>query len=571
MFSKKILLIVCMSAAWINLARAQDPDERDLDRRVDVSREYMPDMDRAAKLTIQPLMNDTVTLRPELEYTVIPTPWYTGFGVAAINPVRIDAARFEELLPFYLKAGFGVPSRSILDLYGTTTGTGGGYAGGYINHKGQWSKLRNDIDLKDRALESHNSLGVFGRTWLSNRIALSAELGYDYDIYSRYGYISKADPADPGKSELVSYSVPRAAIVIGNDFTDLSFFNFAVGAEGYMMKDRQDAKETGLKAEIAIGKRFNIYQFMLSANYEGAFGGGVRDGYDISLLSVKPSYRITGKVIDIGAGVEIAYSKMKDEDSKTFFLPSVAIELKVDRAFRIFADLKSETVSNSYRSVTSRNPYITNSYWGVGYIHPERNYKAVAGIRGDISSNFSYEVRAGGGIVRDVLYYYYLGDGTGNFQTFTDKKLKYFTAGASLTGRISENFSAGLEADYFNYSPKNVEYVLDRPEFVGDVYFRYNHRDRIFVKLRGGLQGTRYFGIYDISSVVVGDEIYVSTLVDFEKQKAVFNLGLEGEYRLNKNFGVWLSADNLLNSKLYPYYHYRGFGISLTAGIKLMF
>lgn len=568
LISKQIAALVLLAAACMP-ARAQEPDgDRDLDRRVDVSREYMPDMDRAAKLTIRPVMNDTVSLRPELDYTVVPAPWYTGFGVAAINPVRVDASSFEQLMPFYLKAGFGGPSRSVLDLYGTTTSTSGGYAGGYVTHKGEWSKLRNEMDVKARGLESHNSVGVFGRTYLGRRLAFSGEVGYDYDIYSRYGFSQYYDADHSTNGRLISYSIPRVAVRIGHDFVDMDRFNFAVRADGYLLRDRDNIKESGIDIALGLGQRFGVHELKLDIAYGGAFGSGNLEDYDLTAFGVTPSYRVKGAKLEIGAQVEISYNKLKNSysgnSSKTLFLPSADVVWRVDDAFAPFARLSSRAVSNSYWDVTSRNPYTASAMY-----LPTRDYRAVAGLRGDLASNFSYEVRVGGGYMKDALFNVYW-DGLGIFLPGTyGEKVKYFTAGASLTGRISGKFSAGLEADYFNYSQDELEYTLDLPEFRGDIFFKYNHRDKLFLKLTGGLTGTRNFSYYSASPVPDSDAM--SANLGYEKQNAVFDLGLEAEYRLNKKLGIWIAGENLLNQKLYPYYNYRGFGISVTAGVKLMF
>ncbi|MCC8035651.1 MAG: hypothetical protein LIO77_06960 [Rikenellaceae bacterium] len=557
------LIAAVMFSVPITLT-AQEP-ERDLDRSVDVSREYLPDMERAHKLTIAPQLSDTVALHPDLEYTVTPSPWMTGFGVAAINPVKIDAASFEPLQPFYLKAGFGFPARSTVDIYGTTTSTGGGYAGGYLNHTGNWSKLRSDYGQKERALESHNKVGIFGRTYLGQKIALSAEIGYDYDIYSLYNYSRPAASRD--KSSLASYSLPRLAVEIGNDFTDLSFFNFAVGAEGYLLRARSDVKESGIKAGLALGKMFGMHRLALAAKYEGAYGGGERDGYNVSIISAAPSYLLDQGRFRIGAGVDISYSKMKGGSGKVYFLPSAEAAYSIaEGALVPYAKMQSRLISNSLRSIVARNPYVIGNQ--AGFLHPSRDYKALAGVRGDIAANFSYELRVGGGIIRDVQYFIYDfttgGPGyMGQFTTMAGKKVTYFTLGGSLSGRVSDSFTAGLDLDYFDYSDNDRDHAVWMPEFTGNINVAYNYREKIFIKLKGGLTGTRYG--YAVAATSSG------TTEAFYKSSAVFDLGLEAEYRLIKNLGIFVSGENLLNRKLNPYLGYRGFGIGIIGGVKLLF
>ena len=91
--------------------------EGELNKQVEVNKEYVPDVGKAVKLGIVPRMTDTVSLRPEIGYSIRPSVWHTGFGVPAINPVRLSTAAYRPSAPFFLKAGVGYPFERVLDLY----------------------------------------------------------------------------------------------------------------------------------------------------------------------------------------------------------------------------------------------------------------------------------------------------------------------------------------------------------------------------------------------------------------------------------------------------------------------
>ena len=59
---KTIILIAAAVAACP--AWAQKPEEGDLNRQMEVTRDYEPTVNEASKLNVKPEMNDTVELRP---------------------------------------------------------------------------------------------------------------------------------------------------------------------------------------------------------------------------------------------------------------------------------------------------------------------------------------------------------------------------------------------------------------------------------------------------------------------------------------------------------------------------
>ena len=84
---KKTIIPIAAALVAVLPARAQQP-ESDLNRQMDVTRDYEPRVRKADKLGIAPNMVDTVALRPEVHYEVHPSPINYGFDVTPIKPVQ---------------------------------------------------------------------------------------------------------------------------------------------------------------------------------------------------------------------------------------------------------------------------------------------------------------------------------------------------------------------------------------------------------------------------------------------------------------------------------------------------
>lgn len=76
MKTNKAILCAAVALAFLP-ARAQKP-EGDLNREMEVTREYEPSVDAASKLGVKPNMVDTVALRPEVDFSVTPRPVTQG-------------------------------------------------------------------------------------------------------------------------------------------------------------------------------------------------------------------------------------------------------------------------------------------------------------------------------------------------------------------------------------------------------------------------------------------------------------------------------------------------------------
>ena len=102
-----------------------------VEKRVEVSKAYVPSVEHATKLAVRPNMVDTAAIQPEIDYSITPLTLETQLATRPIRPATITYWEFDRPLPFYLKAGAGYPLNSALDLYVSTQNPDIGYALGY--------------------------------------------------------------------------------------------------------------------------------------------------------------------------------------------------------------------------------------------------------------------------------------------------------------------------------------------------------------------------------------------------------------------------------------------------------
>ncbi len=215
-------------------------------KQVEVTKAYIPEVSKAVKLPVVPDMTDTVRLRPEIDYTVTPLALATNLSTEPFRPASVTYWEFNRPQPFYLKVGAGAPLNSVLDFYASTQNPGTGYAVGYLNHAGDWAKIRNDFGVKPTSWRMHNRLGAAAGKYLGRRL-LEGKLDLTNRVYHNYGFdgITKANipyesdrfdesyaPFRQVSNARQHYDDAMLRVRIGDDFTDLSRFNFDVELRG---------------------------------------------------------------------------------------------------------------------------------------------------------------------------------------------------------------------------------------------------------------------------------------------------------------------------------------------------
>ena len=139
-------------------------DAASITQRIEVTRQYVPELGEAQKLDFPPRMADTVTLKPDISYAITPTPWKSVFDTEPIAPVAISTAEYRHQRPFYLMLGGGYPAQSRLDFYAAFSTPRDIRAGVYANHVGQWAKLRLRHPLRIQLLhdDGQGMDGIYG-------------------------------------------------------------------------------------------------------------------------------------------------------------------------------------------------------------------------------------------------------------------------------------------------------------------------------------------------------------------------------------------------------------------------
>lgn len=539
-------------------------------QQVEVTKEYAPEVQGASKLTPTPNLVDTVKLYPEGNYTIYPTAWTTSFGVQALSPVRVNAGGQDAQLPYYIKIGAGLSANSTLDFYGSKNWDNGALVG-YVNHRGYYGKIVNDLDQKVSAPYSKNTAGINILHNIKDRKSFQGEISYNYDYLTRYGAFSPMSAvsvyslADSEfNPEHINYNALNLDLFYGDDFQDLSTFNFAMNLGASTFSDKE-YRENDIELDLAIGKQFGVHSFTLKGSFEGTFGNYASSYKDIT-LGLSPRYMINTNRFDFVLGVDYFYDNL-NANAKSYLFPALEITYDVARGYFVpFVTISGELERNGYRNTSLQNPYIQAGYT----MDNSAIYSGRAGISGSFASSFTYRLFAGMDFYRKLNNFMnvYSADNSTSFVSFSDKA-NCFVLGGNIGARLARGLTLDLSANYYNYDLTNLEYAGSRPVYDANFLLAYSLQNKFSLRLEANLIGNRYFYELTDSSVVTESDFLenLSTV----SQKAVVDLSLGVDYRISPVVILFVEGSNLANMELYPYNHYKGFGINFNIGAKLTF
>lgn len=558
---KRILYIVLFTALPA-VVSAQ------VEKSVEVTKEYVPSVAHAAKLPIEPDLVDTVVLRPDIDYSITPLSMSSTLTTVPIRPATVTYWEFNRPQPFYLKLGAGWPLNSVADFYAVTQNPSTGYLMGYINHDGRYSDVRNDFGVKANSVQMYNRVGAAAGKYLGKHI-LEGDFYYQNRLFHRYGEVAAAEDASP-KSDYGAFGVN---VRFGDDFTDLSRMNFNVALRGslftgsYTLDERSDkARQTHLGVDLALARKFGRHTFRLQGMYEHGAGAKSISNYWEDILSVGVRYGYAGGVVGFEIGADYYYDKIVAQQEQHYVIPAAAVRFNLGtKGFVPYFEVDGRLRDNSFRTLAEQNPYLIRPMW-CGKSTAEYNFRL--GISGSVAKEkLAYRIFAGVSILENQIYWGVVQPVVSDlFYGFAPIQARQTVT--SINGELefkpSQRFLMTLGLHGYSYNNAGT-LESGRATFEGTLQARYQAK-KVSFGIKAALQNDRRWSLY----TPIGDTEFMQITGVYHAPFTV-DLSADVDWRISDGCSLFGEVRNIANMKLYDYPYYRGYGINFTVGVKLTF
>lgn len=566
-------------------------------KQVEVTKNYAPEIGEAHKMDITPNMVDTITLRPEIDYTITPRSFASALGTHRFNPASVTYWEYKRQYPFYLKLGIGYPLNTVGDLYATTHRADVGYLTGYAQHYGQYAKLKymngakGDVYKDNRSLQMNNKFGVMGGKYFG-RYTLAGDLFYRMDTYHRYPlhneYMADGTPVLEFNRRKINFEDVNLSLSFGDSFADYSHLNFRVYGSADFYNDRSQNfiegdryQQMNATGGVALAREITKRSALsLDIDYEGYYGLRSLKAYKNSIVGAKILYRYrSGGLIDLTVGAKLFYDHNPADAKKPnrwHGFPCLAMSLNINDKGSVvpYVEVDGELQNNSYYSLVRRNPYVAilggayGSLSADGVLPNTELWNVRFGVSGHTAdSKFAYRFYANMSFMNNALYWYNINQIF--FGVESAKRNIWSLCGAVDYKPISQLL---LTAEVKGSLYTNFSGVRDAlPPVEALVKVRYAHK-KFTLGLSAELYGaTKWTCIQDY---MLFDADSVSPV-----QTGVFHapisldLSLYADWHVNKACTIYAEGNNLIGDvlPLYRWTFYREMGASFTVGVKVQF
>lgn len=547
-----------------------------VEREVEVTKQYVPKLPAAKKMDFQPDMVDTVAIRPEIDYTIVPKTFASALSTEKFRPAKVTYWEYAKSYPFYIKAGVGYPLVSEVDAYASTNRADVGYLSAYVNHRGSYSDIQTinpitNTEFKGKAQQMSNRVGVNGGKYIG-RYTFNGDVYYDADIFHRY-----AQPKSDDAIDEINYENIALAMSFGDSFADMSKVNFSIYAAADYYNDKSEqlpdferkmqqfSASAGLKLGRNIGTKARLYA---AFDYQGNYGLKFLENYDNSLFSgaVKFEYNLNS-LLDIKAELKYYNDKLTGQKSRHHILPNVYVGFNVGQRdiFVPYVEVDSRLEQNSYQHLQQANPYIMLRGSEYQPLPNTTIFNMRVGFTGHTTNNkLSYRLNANAAFMNDALYW--INVNNIGFDVTTAAQ-NIITLNASLEYKPLSTLLLGAGFKWMLYDENFVDVENGKPNFEANFNIQYTHR-KFAIGAKADIIGSRSWSF--AGEYFEGDVRDNFTLHSYT-YPVCCDLGLTFDWFVAKQCTIYIEGRNLGNAKIYDYALYRRLGVGAVAGIKVQF
>lgn len=491
---------------------------------------------------------------------------YVQFGMGNFGKILGDA-NVSKMLNNKLEVGADFHFLSTLGLkkeYAWDSKQSSTAIGAFLNSYGDKGKLNLNAEYN---LDNNNYYGIYALEPaadidLKQRVNQFKVNGY-YDFYSneilndiRVKSSFLKDHFDAKENQVsILANLSKHAVEIGGSGINLNA-DLGVGLET-------------VKTDFSIGNRNSSNFFNTSLTPKVTFRKGdsyLMLGSSFSFLNAKNSNNTMAE-------------QMKN--NKTYWFPQAEFQFAAAKEFKFYGGVDGGLKINTYGDLLQENPFLVSDQ----FLKPtETRYHLYVGLRGDIDETIKYDVSAGYGKMRDIMFF------KGNTlldNGFTLDRSAYNFANtfsavyddgnvSDIKGSIQyfplENLVIDGEVRFTKYNLKNYEDIYNVPLLNASIGAKYTMLDKkLLLGFKGIFASDRTTNSYSLEGVANPALMFQSTENKNDKVGGYADLNLSAEYRFHKNFSIFALGNNLLNSNYQTYKGYKVLGAQVVGGVKITF
>lgn len=527
---------------------------------VEVIRDYRPILADAVKIRRSPDLSNMRVFQPKLSYSTLDKKLDIPSGLHQLIIQEMPPLRPDIMTNNYAKIGLGNFNTYLAELYVNTGTDETSQAGFFVKHLSQKG------DLNEQKFSEQN-IGAFGRKLL-DQVTLTGEVGYNRYGTAFYGFNSEQPQLNLNPEAQAFNDLYLKGEVLKNYEPAADDISYSLKADGYIFSDKFDAKENSLAISGYLNKVMNVFNLGINASLDltSVHGKSYKMGNSIARINPYIRFKSDSYRLTLGANF---ISEFGDLSSSNLF-PAVEGEFDVIPGYAtLFAGINGDVVKTSLRSLAKENPYLNQN---IDILNKIEKINGYAGIKGNVGATLGYKGSIYYKEIENLPLFVNSPASPNKFDVIYDNGNKNTTLlgfEGEINVRVSETVNLGGRFNIEKYTLASEERAWFLPKTRLTSFARINISDQLFVN------GEVLFG--GESSAKVYDNKVYDNFNDDQSSYTITKLptfvDLSGaiEYRIDRKFGIYVRANNLLGKNYERYLYYPRLGRNIIGGLNYSF
>ncbi|MBO9561700.1 MAG: hypothetical protein J7621_02965 [Niastella sp.] len=549
MNNRSLFKVVAISACFMGAGIASMAQDTTRRKTIDITSTFKPVLRDAAKINFNAAPPLVDTSRPLLKYNIPVQNLYFTYQPAELKPVALsmDSLTGWQYSNFikvgignvhqpYVKAGFsfGDNKNSFFNVFAN-----------YYNSKGDKEFQKNSLA----------SVGAAGTYKTSQNLEWNGSIGFSSDDYYLYGF--RPETLVFSKKDLRQRFQTIEAKVHFRNLEPTEFglnyhpsLRVSVFGDNHDIKGREANTVLNLPLEKTFGDEFAFKLGVTADLTNYRIDSGSRKFTDNNnLYQVAAALQYKTANLYIHGGVIPSW-----QNNRFNLLPNIMADITTnDKQLTLQLGWIGHYLKGSYQRFASINPWIAQP----DSLMNTRVQELYFGFKGSVAGHFSYSAKLGLQKFTDMALF--VNDTTDGktFKTIYDPQINAVNLHTEIGYNIGEKFNATAAVNY-NWFTK----VTRENKAWG----------LIPIELNLGLRWQIMKDLWFNTDLWAWDgPRYRFKNGDDGKNDPAFDLNAGAEFRITKNFNLWLQMNNLFNNKYERWNQYQVFGFNILGGITYSF
>lgn len=544
---KKLIKYCCVLA----LALAQLPARAQGIGDVEVinAASFDPVIKEAAKQTDKPEIVDTVRRITKVTYTTPARQYATSYQVAAIEPARMVNEPLSKLYSMLIKAGVGNYTMPYGELFYNNLRSRDINWGVRLRHLSSNAKF----DTMGKANFSDNEASIYAKKFL-RRHTLSGDFNYSRNVVHYYGFSEFQYPNKEPDEYKQRFQLFEAKGRLQSHYPDTSKdINHDLHFSYYNLGDLHKTFENNVFVDgmVSVYKDQTRINALLAADYYNVVSAN--DTLNNFILRLNPFFEAgNGSRWKADVGVSAVADYFDFRGTKYYFYPRFNIYYNIYQNLVVpYAGVSGGLEKNSFRSLSGMNPFLLSEPF---YQNTNNKYNIFGGLRGALSANTSYDVKASYGRYESMPFFLveydtYAENPLGNRYQVLYMNTGLIRVNGQVKYQLKEKINVSAQGNYYGYQlDSSAAYPWHKPNFDLTFSANYNLKSKIIVKADVFVIGKQWaLQKHFENSAPVYKAIRLNGITDL-------NLGVE--YRYTRLLSAFVSFNNIGNFRYFRWDKY---------------